>query len=92
MTEGGDDDGDSLDELIDLLRASSESHGDDDSAWEIFRQEITQRRLDYLKGEDLRKVRCRTAHISHVVNIIFCPVQLILMHIYAHDFVLTIHT
>jgi len=64
MTEGGDDDGDSLDELIDLLRASSESHGDDDSAWETFRQEITQRRLDYLKGEDLRKVRRRIAHMS----------------------------
>lgn len=59
MKEGSDDDDDSLDELIDLLRASSESHGEDDSAWENFREEITKRRLDYMKGVDLRKVRQR---------------------------------
>ena len=59
MKEGSDDDVDSLDELIDLLRASSETHSEDDSAWETFRKEITQRRADYVKGEDLRKVSRR---------------------------------
>ena len=63
MKEGSDDDVDSLDELIDLLRASSESHGEDDSVWEIFRKEITQRRLVYRRGEDLRKVRRRRCYI-----------------------------
>ena len=52
----GDDE--SLDELIELLRASSEINGEDD-AWESFRNEISRRRQDYKAGEDLRKVRCR---------------------------------
>jgi hypothetical protein len=52
----GDDE--SLDELIELLRASAEINGEDD-AWECFRNEISQRRQDYLAGEDLRKVCCR---------------------------------
>ena len=59
MKEGSDDDVDSLDELIDLLRASSETHSEEDSAWETFRKEIIQRRADYVKGEDLRKVSRR---------------------------------
>ena len=63
MKEGSDDDVDSLDELINLLRASSESHGEDDSAWETFGKEITQRRLDYIKGECLRKVRRRRSRV-----------------------------
>lgn len=51
-------DDESLDDLIELLRASSEINGEDD-AWESFRNEISQRREDYKAGEDLRKVRCR---------------------------------
>ena len=57
-----DDDGESLDELIELLRASSEVHGEDD-AWGNFRKEISQRRQDYLEGENLRKVRCRQPYV-----------------------------
>lgn len=53
---GDDDDGDSLDELIELLRASSESHGEDDAAWDNFRHQIIQRRQDYVSGESVRKV------------------------------------
>ena len=51
-----DDDGESLDELIELLRASSESHVDDDDVWDKFRKEISQRRHDYRAGEEMRKV------------------------------------
>jgi hypothetical protein len=51
-----DDDGESLDELIELLRASSESHVDDDDVWDKLRKEISQRRRDYRAGEDMRKV------------------------------------
>lgn len=51
-----DDDGESLDELIELLRASSESHVDDVEVWNEFRKEISQRRQDYRAGEDMRKV------------------------------------
>ncbi|KAL3816102.1 hypothetical protein ACHAXA_004527 [Cyclostephanos tholiformis] len=49
-----DDDGESLDELIELLRESSEIDGEDD-AWENFRKEISLRRQDYLAEVDLRK-------------------------------------
>lgn len=73
MKEGSDDDVDALDELIDLLRASSETHSEDDTAWETFRKEITQRRVDYIKGEDLRKVS-----LSRSRRI--CPRQLIPTH------------
>ena len=47
-----------LDDLIELLRASSESHGDDDTSWQVFRDEISRRRNEFLAGEDTRKVRC----------------------------------
>ncbi len=57
-----DDDGESLDELIELLRESSEIDGEDD-AWENFRKEISLRRQDYLAEVDLRKVRPRAVWI-----------------------------
>jgi hypothetical protein len=60
--DNSDDDGESLDELIELLRASSEVHGEDD-AWDNFRKEISQRRQDYLAGENLRKVCCRQPYV-----------------------------
>lgn len=50
-----DNDSESLDELMELLRASSETHGEDDGAWLNFRKEIIQRREDYLSGETVRK-------------------------------------
>lgn len=46
-----------MDDLIELLRASSESHGDDDASWQEFRGEILRRRKEFLDGEDTRKVR-----------------------------------
>lgn len=61
--DNDDDDGESLDELIELLQASSETHAEDDAAWESFRKEIVQRRQDYLSGENVRKVRCIQLHI-----------------------------
>lgn len=52
-----DDDGvDGLNDLIELLRASSESHGDDDDSWREFREEILRRRQEFLNGEDSRRV------------------------------------
>jgi len=53
--DDGDDD-ESLDELMELLQASSESHADDDAAWANLRKEIIQRRDDYVSGESARKV------------------------------------
>jgi hypothetical protein len=47
---------DGMDDLIELLRASSETHGDDDSSWQEFRSEMLRRRKEYLDGEDSRKV------------------------------------
>ncbi|KAL7533325.1 hypothetical protein ACHAWF_004456 [Thalassiosira exigua] len=55
--DNDDDDGESLDDLIELLRASSESHGEDDAAWENLRKEIIHRRQEYLSGEYARKVK-----------------------------------
>ncbi|KAL7517232.1 hypothetical protein ACHAWX_002167 [Stephanocyclus meneghinianus] len=53
-----DDDGvDGLNDLIELLRASSESHGDDDDSWREFREEILRRRQEFLNGEDSRRER-----------------------------------
>ena len=52
-----DEDDDGLDELIELLRASSESHGEDDDAWDSFKKEIVKRREEFLSGETARKVR-----------------------------------
>ena len=59
-----EEDPDALDELIELLQASSETHSDDDDAWASFRKEIIQRREDYLKGEDARKVS-QCSHVSY---------------------------
>jgi hypothetical protein len=53
---GFDDDEGDLDDLIELLRVSSESHGDDDGAWQEFRKEIVRRRKEFVEGEDLRQV------------------------------------
>lgn len=52
-----DDDGDSFDDIIELLKASSETHSEDDDAWENFRKEVIKRRQDYISGETMRKVR-----------------------------------
>jgi len=50
-----DDDGDALDDLIELLSASSETHAEDEAAWESFRKEIVQKREDFISGESVRK-------------------------------------
>eukprot|EP00985_Skeletonema_marinoi_P027460 scaffold22555_cov119-Skeletonema_marinoi.AAC.1 len=51
----GADEEDDLDDIIDLLRASSESHSDDDDSWIDFKLQIEQRRKDYISGEEERK-------------------------------------
>lgn len=55
-SDDDDDGGGSLDELIELLRVSSESHVDDVVVWNEFRKELIQRRQDYRVGEDMHKV------------------------------------
>ncbi|KAL3775907.1 hypothetical protein ACHAWO_012554 [Cyclotella atomus] len=50
-----DDTDEGMDDLIELLRASSESHGDDDALWQDFRNEILRRRKEFLDGEDTIK-------------------------------------
>lgn len=57
-----DDTDEGMDDLIELLRASSESHGDDDALWQDFRNEILRRRKEFLDGEDTRKVSCFIVH------------------------------
>ena len=47
---------DGMDDLIELLRASSETHGDDDASWQAFRDEILRRKKEFSDGEDARKV------------------------------------
>lgn len=47
---------DGMDDLIELLRASSETHGDDDASWQTFRDEILRRKKEFSDGEDARKV------------------------------------
>jgi hypothetical protein len=56
-----------MDDLIELLRASSESHGDEDASWQDFRNEILRRRKEFLDGEDTRKVSCFTV-LNSCVN------------------------
>ena len=52
-----EDTDDGMDDLIELLRASSETHGDDDASWQAFRDEILRRKKEFSDGEDARKVR-----------------------------------
>lgn len=58
VTGFADDDGDDdagLDDLIELLRASSETHSDDDAAWIEFREEFERRKKEHVGGEEARK-------------------------------------
>jgi len=50
-----EDDDDALDELIALLRASSETRGEDDAAWEELKAEIARRRREHAAGESARR-------------------------------------
>lgn len=52
----GADEEDDLDDIIDLLRASSESHSDDDDSWTDLKLQIEKRRKEYISGEEERKV------------------------------------
>ena len=51
-----DDDDVDFDEIIELLKASSETHSEDDEVWESFKIEIEKRRKDFVSGETTRKV------------------------------------
>mmetsp|Transcript_19008 Transcript_19008/g.27068 ORF Transcript_19008/g.27068 Transcript_19008/m.27068 type:complete len:209 (-) Transcript_19008:471-1097(-) len=51
----GADEEDDLDDIIDLLRASSESHSDDEDSWTDLKLQIENRRKDYIAGEEKRK-------------------------------------
>ena len=51
--DNDDDDETTLDDVIELLKASSESHGDDEEAWITFRNELMRRRKEFLEGEGL---------------------------------------
>lgn len=53
----GTDEEDDFDDIIELLRASSESHSDDDDSWTDFKLHIEKRRKEYISGEEERKVR-----------------------------------
>jgi hypothetical protein len=56
ITATGTDELDDLDDIIELLRASSESHSDDDDSWNDFKLQIEKRRKDFISGEEERKV------------------------------------
>jgi hypothetical protein len=58
-----EDTDDGMDDLIELLRASSESHGDDDASWTKFRNDIKRIRKEFLDGEDNRKVSSYSTRI-----------------------------
>ena len=45
-----------FDEIIELLKASSETHSEDDEVWESFKIDIEKRRKDFVSGETTRKV------------------------------------
>ena len=65
-----DDDDVDFDEIIELLKASSETHSEDDKIWENFKIEIEKRRQDFVSGETARKVRvCGNCILT--VSIIF---------------------
>ena len=51
-----DDDDVDIDEIIELLKASSETHSEDNEVWESFKIEIEKRRKDFISGETARKV------------------------------------
>jgi len=51
-----DDDDVDFDEIIELLKASSETHSEDNEVWEGFKIEIEKRRQDFVSGETARKV------------------------------------
>ena len=52
----GTDEDDDLDDIIELLRASSESHSDDDDSWIELKQQIEKRRKDFISDQEKRKV------------------------------------
>jgi len=65
-----DENSDDFDEIIELLKASSESHGEDDDAWDNFKKEIMRRREEYISGETVRKVclvYIRTSYDMYVI-------------------------
>lgn len=64
-----DDGGDGLDDIIELLKASSETHSEDDDAWENFRKEVIKKRQDYISGETMRKVRI--LDVTNIYAILF---------------------
>ncbi|KAL7495195.1 hypothetical protein ACHAWT_007752 [Skeletonema menzelii] len=51
----GADEEEDLDDIIDLLRASSESHSDDEKSWADFKQKIEKIRKEYIAEEEERK-------------------------------------
>ena len=77
VTADNDDDDDNFDDIIGLLKASSETHSEDDDAWENFRKEVIKRRQDYISGETMRKVR-----ILDVTNIYAILFFLFLIEVY----------
>ena len=52
---GTDEEDDDLDDIIELLRASSESHSDDDESWTAFKLQIVKRRREYMLKEKEKK-------------------------------------
>ena len=57
FADNDDDDETSLDDLIELLQASSETHGDDEASWSNFRNEIIKLRDQHTNDETEKKVR-----------------------------------
>ena len=53
----GSDEGDTLelDDIIELFKASSESHSDDEEAWTKFKHDIISKRKEFLSAESERK-------------------------------------
>lgn len=52
---GADEEDDDLDDIIELLRASSETHSDDDESWTAFKLQIVERRREYMIQEKVKK-------------------------------------
>ena len=57
FADNDDDDETSFDDLIELLQASSETHGDDEASWSTFRNEVIQLREQHSEEETQKKVR-----------------------------------
>ena len=55
VTGAEEEEEDGLDDIIDLLRASSESHSDDEESWADFKLQIEKIRKEYIAGEEERK-------------------------------------